>query len=376
MESKNFINCARKSDEEILLNDELIINEESENKPLHYSYWDNSYLFIQGQDIFGDRKDSNTRINITKLKNILEYNYGDFEDIQAFGSHHKCQDKLEKIFNKSNIKLSLQYRHKDCKEKKVKTNMIVEIMNKISLSSEVNTSSDKKPYITLITGNSTFIPLINNLINKNWNIVIYSWKNSISNELLEISQNFEERVKVNYLDDLNITFVRYKWIGPLPQEKSIIVNYLSICNSNKSVDRDFKNAFKEFKDLINKGSEIGVNNINPEVLINNDEDTIESQLNYFSTAKFFKWIGSDKLAIVFPAIKNILQIKCIINILKNSGIDTFRYVEMCSNDKYNEWNKVKSNYLKRQQYLGSNFIPNFKYFGPNYNTKCYNYLQY
>ena len=205
---------------------------------------DNSNLFIEGQKASAKRqqfnevdKDFRLRINYRKFMDIL---IGEREVLHsAFYCSGRLHAKLWKILQKKEIQVLRFPRNERNHEKQLDTALTAHVTRTaIEMKSMMmNPYSDIDMDLTfvIVAGDGDYIPAFQQVMEENFKLEVYAWKNSISKKIriFAANEDYKNRVRIYHLDDYvtavdSICFTADEWDESkfsIPPERSVVFKY-------------------------------------------------------------------------------------------------------------------------------------------------------
>lgn len=166
-----------------------------------YVYVDNSNVFIEGKKIAARRKNGNGhemdfsfRLDFGELYDfVAEHNPGKIARALLLGSSPPTSDKVWNVAERAGFEVVVIDRNSENREKKVDTGIVAAMVR------DAYTRADKSDVITLVAGDSDYVPAVELLVGDGFQVEVVFWS-SASGELKRVCSKFIELDK--YLDDL------------------------------------------------------------------------------------------------------------------------------------------------------------------------------
>ncbi len=165
-----------------------------------YVYVDNSNVFIEGRKIAARRRgvsdfsDFSFRLDFGKLYDfVAEYNPGKIARALLLGSRPPLNDNVWNIAERAGFEVVVLDRNQNNQEKKVDTGIVAAMVR------DAYTKAGKSDVISLVAGDSDYVPAINLLVNDGFHVEVVFWS-SASGELKRACSRFVELDR--HLDDL------------------------------------------------------------------------------------------------------------------------------------------------------------------------------
>ena len=165
-----------------------------------FVYVDNSNVFIEGKKIAARRNgngremDFSFRLDFGELYDfVAENNPGKIARALLLGSSPPTSDKVWGVAENAGFEVVVLNRNSANQEKKVDTGIVAAMVR------DAYTKAGKTDVITLVAGDSDYVPAINLLVNDGFQVEVVFWS-SASGELKRACSRFVELDR--YLDDL------------------------------------------------------------------------------------------------------------------------------------------------------------------------------
>lgn len=165
-----------------------------------FVYVDNSNVFIEGRRIAAKKRgldsfaDFDFRLDFGELYDfVAEYNPEKIARALLLGSRPPTSDKVWKVAENVGFEVVIVERNKKNQEKKVDTGIVASMMR------DAYTKANKNDVITLVAGDSDYVPAVKLLVDDGFHVEVVFWS-SASTELKHVCSKFIELDK--HLDDL------------------------------------------------------------------------------------------------------------------------------------------------------------------------------
>ena len=165
-----------------------------------YVYVDNSNVFIEGKKIAARRNGNKTEIDFSFRLDfgelydfVAEHNPKKIARALLLGSSPPTSDQVWNVAERAGFEVVVIDRNAENREKKVDTGIVAAMVR------DAYTKAEKTDVITLVAGDSDYVPAVEMLVADGFHVEVVFWSNA-SSELKSVCSKFIELDR--HLDDL------------------------------------------------------------------------------------------------------------------------------------------------------------------------------